>query len=454
MHLRSGKFLIMPDTTTTSVSTTATDATTVTTSAITTTSGAALNFPGFTSTTVVTTCTTTTTTPTTAISNLFMSNMAAPSFSTPTLKLLHQAPTIPHFDGENLLQYSALQYITLCEDTMANSCITSDADKISFIRSYLTPGSLASDLMSATAFDPKALNYDYTQFRSNFLKAFGPPQVKDSFQWVHQGAEAFTTQFSQLSYLRAQSRSAQLASIAVDSLKASSWIQNGVVTEEHFRTIIEFMYYINFLNPQERRIASTLEYKQSDSLLDFATKIGTKLRDAPPSPYVASSSKPDALKQPASFLPHNQTQLRQSSSNICSYCNKIGHRVQRCFLRQRHERAAARSSSSQRPSTLDSTAQQSVSPNTGPSQDAQTHSSRSSSHPKSTTIRTRSSSRPRSSSQLSLEPPPKNCLIHGPCNHDSEECYKIKKLQREHTRTPSSSSQSNFPQGQFHPAVD
>ena len=41
--------------------------------------------------------------------------------------------------------------------------------KISFVRSHLVPGPLSSDLMSAAAFEPKLLHYDYEQFKINFL---------------------------------------------------------------------------------------------------------------------------------------------------------------------------------------------------------------------------------------------------------------------------------------------
>lgn len=69
-----------------------------------------------------------------------------------------------------------------CEDSICNSNITSGVDKISFVRSQLQPGSIAADLMSASAFNPKTLNYDYNAFRANFLQAFSMPQQPDSFQ--------------------------------------------------------------------------------------------------------------------------------------------------------------------------------------------------------------------------------------------------------------------------------
>ena len=215
----------------------------------------------------------------------------------------------------------------------------------------MLPGSIAADLMSATAFNPKALNYDYQAFRSNFLQAFGTPQQPDSFQWVFDGAESLSTNFATLNSLRALSRSAELASAAVNSLKASQWITNGTISEQQFHDVIEFLYYVNFLNPRERRIASTLSYTQNDSLLDFSSKITNKLKEHPSQPqFIASSTTEPAslsVSQPSQSSMHASD--KQPTVYSCTYCHKQGHTINRCYARQRHE-CTARSPSAQRSS--------------------------------------------------------------------------------------------------------
>ena len=338
---------------------------------------------------------------------------------------------------------------------MSNSNILTGADKISFVRSQLTPSSLAAQLMTASAFNPKALNYDYDQFRQNFLKAFGTSHTKDSFQWIHDGAEAFTTHFSSLTYLTAQSRSAELATDALESLKTAGWIQNDVLTTENFYRIIEFQYYINFISPQERRIASSLQYTQNESLLDFDTKIGTKLKEIPPPQIVASTT----VQLPASTqaAKPSQTPERKSTSYICTYCNKPGHVIERCFQRQRHERQS-RSPSAQRYSRYDFNEMSQVLSQQPFSQAAAMPSGYNTNFPSQTTRsysrtnnqnRRRSLSRPRQyTSQMTLQRPPKHCLIHGPSFHSSEECRKIQNLQQQQTVTVPS-AQSNFQQRHF-----
>ena len=387
------------------------------------------------------TTTTTTMTTTSTVSTPTVTSTTTPSIlhnpvHTTTFKLLSHDPSIQKFGGDDVSQYSPLQFLQLCEDNMRNSNITSGSDKIAFVRSQLQPGSIAANLMSASAFNPKALNFDYQVFRSNFLQAFGMPQQPDSFQWIFDGAQSLTNNFASLSNLLALPRSAELASAAVESLKASNWITNGVLSEQKFYDIIEFLYYINFLNPSERRIASNLTYSQTDNLLDFSSKIASKLKEHAPQMHVVASTTAvshSPVSQPSAVLtqqPSVSFNGQQRPVHLCSYCQRQGHLYKQCYRRQRHERNAARFPSAQRSSRRDSSHDN-------------FHASSSASH------RQRSLS---SNSRLALQRPAKTCLIHGPGNHSSEECFKIQRLQREQLVTVSS-PQSNFHQRQLHPPM-
>ena len=57
------------------------------------------------------------------------------------------------------------------------------------------------------------------------------------------------------------------------------------MTKEKWRTILEFQNYILFLNPEERRIASSLAFKQGDTLMTFSANNARKLEEMPRSPY-------------------------------------------------------------------------------------------------------------------------------------------------------------------------
>ena len=245
-----------------------------------------------------------------------------------------------------------------------------------------------------------------------------------------------TNNFGVLNCLRALPRSAELASAAVDSLKASNWITNGTMSEQRFHDIIEFLYYINFLNPSERRIASTLTYTQTDNLLDFSSKIASKLKEHPAHVHVVASTTATSPLNSANQTsqPSAPASDKQHAVYACTYCHKQGHTIKRSFLRQRHERNAVRSPSAQRLSRYESL------------QDFR-HVTRSvPSRPRSSSRQGRPASRP------IPERPPKSCLIHGPGNHSSEECFKIQRLQRQQHVTVSS-PQSNFYQRQHSPPI-
>lgn len=153
-----------------------------------------------------------------------------------------------------------------------------------------------------------------------------------------------TNNFGVLNCLRALPRSAELASAAVDSLKASNWITNGTMSEQRFHDIIEFLYYINFLNPSERRIASTLTYTQTDNLLDFSSKIASKLKEHPAHVHVVASTTATSPLNSANQTsqPSAPASDKQHAVYACTYCHKQVHTIKR-FLRQHHERNSARS---------------------------------------------------------------------------------------------------------------
>ena len=433
MKLRSGHTysIMIPTTSTTITTTTATTTTTVASTVPTTatsTNPAALPI-------------------TTAMTGLTSSSVF--NLTSPTIKLLHQDPAIKKFSGEDD-RYTALQFIQACEDQMVNSSITTGADKISFVRSQLTPDSLASDMMLAHAFDPKALNYDFLQFRTNFLEAFDHTHTQGSFQWIYTMSDALTKDMGNLGRMRGQSRSAQLAAEAITSLRASACIQNDQISVEHLRSLLEFQYFVMFLTPQERRVASSLDYKPGDSLLNFASKINRKLKVLPTSSQAVASVLKEfsAPTVPVTSTSASSTSARSSITNACSYCNKVGHTVERCFRRRRRAGNSFPPSSSSRSSRHDS-------PEALPSQSqaqASPQRSRFNRAPSRSPARTMPGQSYRappfsrsgqSNVHMNLQRPPFNCLIHGPSGHPTEECRAIQRMQRQFTVT-AASAQSNF----------
>ena len=321
---------------------------------------------------------------------------------TPTIRLLHQTPSFKPFSGEDASS-SALTFLESCEDSMRNSNVTNDADKISFVRSNIKPDSLASDMMQASSFTPKLLNYDYAVFRENFLKTFGSTKHHDSMQWTFRLADALTSQLGTSNYLRGQARAANVANEAIDALNSASWLNSGTLTESRLRSLIEFLVYIQFLSPNERRIASSLDFKPGDSLMDYGNKIAKKLREAP------KASPTDSASHATPVAPvHHQP----SAPLLCTFCSRKGHHERNCFRRKRlipkapisPDVSGSQPSAARRPNTPAST----------PHSDSH-------------------------SSATSSSSPTKWCVVHGHTFHSSEECRLIHTL-----RQPRLGSSSRF----------
>ncbi len=72
----------------------------------------------------------------------------------------------------NESDFSARQFLDLCDSAIVNSSITDDHDKIAFIRSRLLPDSRALNLMPSSAFAAGDIGVNYEIFNNNFIKIF------------------------------------------------------------------------------------------------------------------------------------------------------------------------------------------------------------------------------------------------------------------------------------------
>ena len=359
---------------------------------------------------------------------------SVPAANTPTIKLLHQEPSLKRFSGEDSA-HSPLTFLQQCEDVMRNSSIVEDADKISFIRSQLVQDSLATVMMRANCFNTAVIGCSYAKFRENFLTTFGTSQDNASLQWSFRLADSLTTDLGNLGILKGQAYAADFANEAISALQSANWSENGKISLDRLRTVFEFQYYIMYLAPQERRVASTLDFKPDQSLMEFASKLSKRVRDSPKAPVVpvapvqgdctASSPPPPPPTPPphASKGSHNSGR-RQSTRTptICTFCGKSGHKWSQCFQRKKQaaQDASQRlpcssASSSALPTNFKSLSQYSSAPS------KPTHAA-GASH----------------ALMMNLAPPqpvPKWCIIHEFGNHTTDECFAILRLKRNQVAT-------------------
>lgn len=340
-----------------------------------------------------------------------------PSIPTAFIKLLHQDPSLKKFSGDDP-NYSAITFLQQCEDSIKNSSVTQDGDKISFIRSHIVHGSLAEELMRANAFNTSVNELSYAQFRDNFLLTFGSSQEIEPLLWSFHLADSLTTKLGTLGVLRGMAHAADTANEALTALQSTSWFEDGKLSAQRLRSILEFQYYILYLTPQERRFASTIDFKPGDRLLDFVSKLRRKMREAPPpsapvAPVVVSEgSKPSP--SPATSSSGSQNPQTSRPPLTCSHCHKNGHTYDYCFLRKKQNAKNASKKSS---------APVSASGSSGPKNNNQ-HKAPSSKSPRPS--QTHDNLAP-------SFPAPKWCHIHERGNHSTDECFTIIKLKQRQT---------------------
>ncbi len=177
------------------------------------------------------------------------------------------------------------------------------------------------------------------------------------------------------------------------SLYKSSRLIDDASFVERLRSILEFSHYIQYLPPDERGIASSIDFKPGDSLLAFGAKITKKLRQVLKL-SVNSTTAPVAL-------------IRQqpSASLTCTFCSRKGHSERNCYRRKRMASKAS--------STPD------VSGSSSPSH--RPNASQANRSPPSLSSHTTYSTAPI-----------KRRDIHGACNHITDECFKVLRLKQCH----------------------
>ncbi len=220
-------------------------------------------------------------------------------------------------------------------------------------------------------------------------------QHHDSMQWTFHLTKSLASQLGTSDYLTGQARASNIANEAIDALNKASWFTNGAMTEVRLRSVLEFLYCIQYLSAIERHIASSIDFKPSDSLIDFGANIAKKLRETPKaSPTPADSNTPPVApirQQPLAPL-------------ICIYCFHKGHLERKYFSRKR---VSLKTSSSDVPVSHDSASRRPKVPQT-PRPPPSSRSPRASSQPSHTQW----------------------CLVHEAENHSSDECFAIHRLKR------------------------
>lgn len=123
--------------------------------------------------------------------------------------------------------------------------------------------------MRGSALNTSINELSYEKFRQDFLFTFGSSQEVKSLLWSFYLADSLTTKFGNLGALRGIVHVADIANETSTALQNTSWLEDGKLSIEMIRNILEFHHYILCLIPQMRRVSSTIDFKPGQQILYF-----------------------------------------------------------------------------------------------------------------------------------------------------------------------------------------
>ncbi|XP_050724403.1 uncharacterized protein LOC127002464 [Eriocheir sinensis] len=240
-------------------------------------------------------------------------------FPPPPIRVIPTHASIRQFSGGET-DFSARQFLDLCESAIVNSSITEDHDKIAFIRSRLLPGSRALNLMQSSAFASGDIGVNYEVFKGNFIKIFGGGSKPSIVRQMAHTVESLQKNSSTKPIWDAMIEANQLAVDCVKSLEDALWLPGGCMQKHQVKTAFELFFYLFHISEKNRRSALPLAFKPSGKLVDFVSELEVKVQEHPHHQPLA----------PAAAL-----QAQSKASLTCSFCKQSGHSEHSCFAKRR-----------------------------------------------------------------------------------------------------------------------
>lgn len=258
--------------------------------------------------------------------------------ATNPVKLMFASASVGAFSGTDA-DYSARDFILQCEDVMNNFSVTDDGHKIAFVRSHLQSGSRASHLMQASAFTEPHENKNYPEFRSNFLETFDVAEKYWLVRAMNSAATTVLANLGQRDIFVAQVIANQIATDLMKCLKDTGWM-DGYMTYTNIKKYTELLLYMLILDGEIRKSTLFLEFRPRDTLHSFVQKLKTKIEEKEGVPYLFSDVAADQDKNAGANVSASSVAAacQGKAEHTCSYCQREGHSVSRCYQRIRDQR--------------------------------------------------------------------------------------------------------------------
>jgi len=334
-------------------------------------------------------------------------------FTSP-IKVLPTTATVREFNGTDS-DYTAREFINLCEDVMANAFITEESDKISFIRSKLQQGSRAALLMQASAFTKPLKEKDYKAFRSNFLQTFGDNVKHSLVKGVHLAVEKLLAGANSIDLYEAQVGANSFSEDMMKYLKDNNWADADNMPTSNVSKFLEFFAYMLLLKGKTRKGSQALSYEPKDELHEFVLKLRTRMDEKESEAYMPTSVVAASRVTSAKELDPTYAAVAASEKPptlSCTYCHREGHSVSRCFARIREQKKALKK--------------------TGATSRSSTYSKRPI-HVDTSGVRKKQSgyatvARPQPSTTRGAVPGRPYCSVHDSTTHSTDDCFAVVKL--------------------------
>ena len=334
------------------------------------------------------------------------------------LRALSMGAAVREFSGTDP-SYTAREYIDLCEATMNTCGIIAEEDKIAFLRSRLQPGSRASIMMQASAFVVTQAEKDYSEFRINFLSAFGDSATLSMVKGVNAAVEVLHSKGGSLDPDMSSVEAFRVTGDFISILKDNGWIQGDMMTVQNVSTFLEFYNYMIFLNGKCRRSTLSLMFEPKERLIHFVNRLKTKLRETN---NLNSSAVAAALPSTGDEnLEPSYAAVTMSNRQVytCTYCQREGHTAGRCFVRQKDQRKGHKKKTSVSGGSMSQ------------NKDRHPHQNETGSMRKSVNTGNAPASNTNLPAPRGVTGGPRYCSIHDSTNHSTDECYAVLKMRGE-----------------------
>lgn len=320
--------------------------------------------------------------------------------SLPQMKVLSQQHNVSAFTGEDP-NFTALDFISQCEDTFSSVMALAPKDKIVFIKQQLPKTSLAFELMKGWDLKEASENSNYDAFKALFLSVFDEDKIESIVKVLSASVDDIAKDIGSLDVRRAVVPATRLTENAMRILKSAEWSSGDSVSLEKVAKFLNLFHYLIFLRTNIRLASLSLTYKPEERMHDFCTNVSTKLTERQgeaAGPVVAAVSE-TSISSTAATSTTGPAGRTGAVPRFCSYCNRNGHTLVRCHQRMNDQRAkkkwVPRGQAASRPQPA------------------------------------AASTAPATQSAAPLQRPPrvanKRCDIHGMTSHSTSECYTVQR---------------------------